>query len=213
MDSEITAIACLPNEIILSVLTNLSGKDLKSARLVCQSWSILAITKLFRCVYLSSRSKDLEVINQITSHEHLRRAAKELIYDSSVFEESAATNIDDYCLGFFDHRQKAKYSSSDVYNTLSPDIRECIQKCLRSLEKERLSLFSFHERKRLRMMQRYDFIQGGHQVYQKLARQEFDIRRKGEYLRLIISGLQNLSNLEQITMCNDPASESPFGRL
>ena len=61
-------------------------------------------------------------------------------------------------------------------------------------------------------LERYDFVHEGYEEYRRQADEQFDIRWSGEYLCTIVSGLQHLGNLEQVTISDTCQSRSPFGR-
>lgn len=75
----------LPPEIIGLVATHLEKSDLKDLRLVNSVWNALATPLLFDQVYVSPRTKDLEVFSAITSRPLLAASVKKIIYDVSKF--------------------------------------------------------------------------------------------------------------------------------
>ena len=82
----------IPNEVLTVILANLGFRDLKTARLVCRLWSILAVNRLFERIYVSCRRKDLEVFREISKHELCQRAVRKLIYDTSTARKVATKN-------------------------------------------------------------------------------------------------------------------------
>lgn len=77
----------LPPEIIGLVATHLEKSDLKEIRLVNGVWNTLVTPLLFDQVYVSPRTKDLEVFTAITSRPQLAASVKKIIYDVSTFYE------------------------------------------------------------------------------------------------------------------------------
>ena len=183
----------IANEISLMIFANLSAKDLKAVRLVCHSWSVLAVSDLFTTVYLSSRSKDLEVFKHVASHELIRNAVRKMVYDSSVLREFSFWQ---YCIQLSE--QFREFTLDDL-NILCPDALECFHLVPRPCS-PRIDL------------ERYDFVRLGHKEYERYADEEFDIRLSGEYLCKIISGLKKLLNLELVTVSDTCQFSSPFGR-
>ncbi|KAG6986726.1 hypothetical protein G7Y79_00073g098250 [Physcia stellaris] len=77
----------LPPEIMGLVATHLEKSDLKQTRLVNSVCNALVTPLLFDQVYVSPRTKDLEVFTAITSRPQLAASVKKIIYDVSTFYE------------------------------------------------------------------------------------------------------------------------------
>ncbi|KAL8923351.1 MAG: hypothetical protein Q9208_004621 [Pyrenodesmia sp. 3 TL-2023] len=76
----------LPNELLVLVLGYLSNQDLKHTRLACKRLSSLSDYHFdLDTVYLSPRSKDMEVFDGITQHPFFSKRVKHVIYDSAQF--------------------------------------------------------------------------------------------------------------------------------
>ncbi|KAL8802130.1 MAG: hypothetical protein Q9182_003996 [Xanthomendoza sp. 2 TL-2023] len=71
----------LPNEVILLILGNLSKARLKRTRLVCAKLAQLGARTLMDVVYISPRSKDMEVFDAITQNPAFSSAIKHIVYD------------------------------------------------------------------------------------------------------------------------------------
>ncbi|MCJ1299614.1 hypothetical protein MMC08_002406 [Hypocenomyce scalaris] len=65
---------------------DLGKPDLKVTRLFCRLRSSLVIRWLFNRVYISPRTQDLPLFNEITSDQRLNGPVKELLYDASYFD-------------------------------------------------------------------------------------------------------------------------------
>ncbi|KAL8903807.1 MAG: hypothetical protein Q9171_007274 [Xanthocarpia ochracea] len=83
----------LPSETTSQVLGYLSKRDLKAARLVCRTFVLLAQQFLFDTLYISPRTKDMEVFSAITQHPLLRASVRHLFFDSAHFVECS---MEDY---------------------------------------------------------------------------------------------------------------------
>ena len=83
----------LPSETTSQVLGYLSKKDLKAARLVGRTFMLLTQQFVFDTLYISPRTKDMEVFNAITQHPLLRASVRHLFFDSAHFVECS---MEDY---------------------------------------------------------------------------------------------------------------------
>lgn len=83
----------LPLEIKGHIIKYLNKIDLKTLRHVSKEWSDTATALLFDRIYVSCRSKDIEVFEKITRHPTLRYSIKEMIYDVSNFTRSLRETI------------------------------------------------------------------------------------------------------------------------
>lgn len=77
----------LPQELLLAILECLEKKDLKQVRLVSKLWCPVATELLFDRIYFSAHEKDLDVFNKIGGHPLLRKAVRELVYDTTTFRD------------------------------------------------------------------------------------------------------------------------------
>ena len=68
----------IPNKIILQIFQLLEKSDLKSARLVKKTWTVVAAKLLFDQVYVSPHSENLEVFTAIAQHPLLSQCIKTL---------------------------------------------------------------------------------------------------------------------------------------
>lgn len=100
----------LPNEIMLQILENLSKQRLKRMRLVCNQLAILGAPLLMDVVYISPRSKDMEVFEFVVQHPVFNVAIKHVVYDSA---------------------QIISYSLEDYYNALEDQLRNPAYKRIR----------------------------------------------------------------------------------
>ncbi|MCJ1453865.1 hypothetical protein MMC28_004214 [Mycoblastus sanguinarius] len=73
----------LPVEVKGVVAEHLTKLDLKTLRLVSKLWCAVATPLLFDKIYISTRSKDIDVFKKITRHPILRMSVKDMVYDVS----------------------------------------------------------------------------------------------------------------------------------
>jgi hypothetical protein len=77
----------LPPELKLAIVGCMGKYELKKVRLLSREWSMFATPLLFDKVYISPRKIDLTVFNNITQHPVLGPAVREVIYDTSRFQD------------------------------------------------------------------------------------------------------------------------------
>ena len=156
--------------------------------LLCNDWSV------------ASRAPQFELFNRITSHEIFRKALKEVYLD---FDESGTTNLDGYCSVLCKNHGQLIKEGTVAFN------QHLWHHDIQALWDMYGNGFLYNKNN---VLQGYEFVQEGQQVYQKLVNQESNIRGSGEYLSTIVTGLQSLPNLEHVTICEVAQSQSPFGR-
>lgn len=77
----------LPPELKLAIIGCMGKYELKTFRLVSREWSMFATPLLFDKVYISPRMIDLTAFNNITQHPVLGPVVREVIYDTSRFQD------------------------------------------------------------------------------------------------------------------------------
>ncbi|KAL8727992.1 MAG: hypothetical protein Q9181_005496 [Wetmoreana brouardii] len=75
----------LPPELILMILSYLRKDDLKRARRVSRKLASLGAQRLIQRLYISPRTKDMDVFDAVTQHPELRKSVKHLVYDTAHF--------------------------------------------------------------------------------------------------------------------------------
>ncbi|KAL8950979.1 MAG: hypothetical protein Q9222_003013 [Ikaeria aurantiellina] len=75
----------LPNEILLSIFSYLSQRQIKAIRQVSKELAILGGHILINTVYISPRTEDIRVFRAITQHPDLRKSVVHLVYDTAQF--------------------------------------------------------------------------------------------------------------------------------
>ncbi|KAL8801824.1 MAG: hypothetical protein Q9200_006815 [Gallowayella weberi] len=101
----------LPNEITLLILEKLSKARLKRTRLVCKKLAQIGAPLLMDVLYISPRSKDMEVFDAVTQNPAFSSAIKNIVYDCA---------------------QWVDYSIKDYFNALSDQFRDEEYKRFRS---------------------------------------------------------------------------------
>ena len=217
------SIAKIPNEVLAIIFAKLGRRDLKILRLVCRLWSTLAInaTNLFECVYISCRLKDLEVLHQISSHDHCRKAVRRLVYDASTTSEQAVVNRAAYQEEFINqYRQFCNVLERAPRNATGSYKEFYYLQCCYSLDElaaieSRLtaigafsSSMSISDGQLMSMGE----ISEGYNAYCTLARQEQEIMKSGELLARIVRGLRDLPNIKEVVISGPLCFQSPFYR-
>lgn len=75
----------LPDELLLITLSYLNKRDLKTARVVCKTWSCCSAEYLFDKVFVSPHELNLQVFKDISQHPLLRKCVRTLEYDGAHF--------------------------------------------------------------------------------------------------------------------------------
>ena len=90
--------ATLPPEIWKHIFGHLSSRreDLAACRSVCKDFKALSSEFLFRRVIFAKRLDTIDRLWNILEHTEIRTYVTELLYDASTFEESLATDFENY---------------------------------------------------------------------------------------------------------------------
>ncbi|KAL8782336.1 MAG: hypothetical protein Q9213_005457 [Squamulea squamosa] len=75
------------DEVTLQILSYWSIKDVKEARRTSHSLARLGAQFVFKTLYVSPRTKDMEVFTAITNHPLLRDSIRHVFFDSAYFVE------------------------------------------------------------------------------------------------------------------------------
>ena len=174
------------------IFTNLEPRDLKSVRLVCQLWSTVGIAKLFECIYISYRLKDLDVFRQISSHPLYRKAVKRLYLDASVTSTAATREIWRYSNKLNKQSLNIALSSSVLArppsgpgSSLSNFLKvRALMKITHQTDFRHYSLFSHNVAEG--DLAQLDEIVKGFNAYKVLAKEERSIRESGRFRETFI---------------------------
>ena len=89
MDSACTMVrktAYVPPELVTTICSYLSKKDLASARLVSKDFGLVATSFLFRSVWYSTDPWDWLNLRRISVHPVLKEVVREICYDNTTYE-------------------------------------------------------------------------------------------------------------------------------
>ena len=206
-----TSIANIPNEILHIIFANLGPGDLKTTRLVCQLWSLLATKKLFERVFVSNRPKDLEVFRCISEHELCQKAVKRILYDASTTRISFTWSQRRYCKELVRQWGDLVKSSDE----LSISRLKAVQASMLGgpwLYDGHSPNYVFSRNQITYYIIGEDEIDKGRSAYKKLAWEEKSMRQQGKLEKKITSGLRNLSSLEEVIISGTLHHKSPFCR-
>ncbi|MCJ1253279.1 hypothetical protein MMC24_001090 [Lignoscripta atroalba] len=187
----------LPNEVLTLVFAYVYKSDLKSIRLVSRLWGALACVPLFDRVYISPRTEDIEVFRNIVGSYHCRSAIKELVYDTSHFDEDV---------------QKDEYLSRLVRQTFRLVNREDWVGYTEGSDPQIVELLNFAEefglqehrqpsalaREQRSRLLNNDIVNRGFHYFCENVDTERSILDCGEFLASLCIGLASLCNLERV---------------
>ena len=163
IEEKMSSLPYLPTDVLALIFPHISKKDLKTVRLVCRLWSILAVPQLFNRTYISSRPKDLESFRQWSSRNACCEAVKELIFDSSMFDDVI--------------------SIATFFGSTSPTLLELFYKDLEVLDvKSHQQIADFQHVLEFLYCMDFDPFNGGHD----------DLQITLAYVMLVEAGRQNI---------------------
>ncbi|KAL8670326.1 MAG: hypothetical protein Q9168_005126 [Polycauliona sp. 1 TL-2023] len=111
----------IPNEITIVILKHLPKRRLKRMRMVSKKLSLLAAPILLDVLYISPRSKDIEVFEAIVQHPVLRIGIKDVVYDSA---QIIGYTLEDYCNALQEQLRASAYKRIEISNDA---VRELMQ--------------------------------------------------------------------------------------
>ena len=182
----------LPNELVVATLDFLGRSDLKSARLVCKTWSSYASEFLFSKIYVAPNRIDLEVFDAITQDPILSKCVRQLVYDGSEFvpDISKASYIRALCAQtalLSDNKDNSSPNSPD------PQIKDWIYDA--TVRRRDFSLKDAVDKWRDRSL-----INRGFKEYQEHSIYQQRAIRSGEFVDRLANGLSRLVHLKSVTL-------------
>lgn len=181
----------LPSEIVLAILSPLSRPDLKSARLVSKNWSLCAAEFLFDVVYISPSKEDVDVFQAITQHPVLSKCPRHLEYDGAEF-------LTDY--------SKDKYAK-DIWGQSFPLFDHCSAYKLSCGPKSKINAWIketvLPNKSKYEDMESYGdckVVDDGHRIYQEHANYQQHGLQSGQFVEILVRGLQHLVSLASVTV-------------
>lgn len=185
----------LPNEITLMILEYLPKYDLKHVRLVCKLLASLAAKSLIETLYISPRSKDMDVFDGVTRHPEFSKSVKHLFYDTALFVEyDMKEYFNQLCAQFnrtrYTYLRIANTAVKDLIGIINGSSVECVESKV-STGAEGLE----------RCKEEAAFVEGFHQ-YIQMARERNSIL-SDSWLARACAGLDCLGTIESVTLDNN----------
>lgn len=186
----------LPLEVKGIIAKFLCKSDLKILRCVSKQWHTMATPLLFDQVYVSPRSKDIQIFSHITKHPVLSRSIKRMICDVSiVLDLSHELYFHQLCDQW--RSLTAFLGKKYPFNSSHPRLNEFVNAIIRA-EESWGNLFSEYAHD--------EYVIEGWQLSQDLAKEErqaFEHGSEGMYYSDLCSGLHRLPNLQSVMIDND----------
>ena len=186
----------LPLEVKVIVAEFLCKSNLKSLRCVSKEWHAMATPLLFDQVYVSPRSKDIQIFSHITKHPVISRSIKGMICDVSTVPDLSHQT---YFLALCDQwqGQTLALSKKDRFKSPHSRLNKFVNAIIRA-SRSRGGLFSKYRND--------EYVIEGLQRWKDLAKEEreaLEDGRNGMYFSDLCSGLHRLSNLQSVIVEND----------
>ena len=179
----------LPNEITLQILGSLSQQRLKRMRLVCKHLAILGAPLLMDVVYISPRSKDLEVFKSIVQHPVFNGAIKHVVYDSA---QIICYSLKDYYNALEEQLEGSEYKRLRFTNAAVQEMMDVISPPFESCSS---TVEGFH-----RFQDRPDLIEDFRQQNQIALAQETHV--DSAWFAGVSRGLRKLGPIQSVTIRN-----------
>ena len=187
----------LPNELVLEILQDLSGTDLKSARLVCKLWSGCASEFLFAKVFISPHQLNINTFGAIAQTPTLSRCVKEIEYDAADF--SPHITIAEYIDILSRQISTIDVRTARTYEILDPQIQQFL---------DIQNFFAVHSWTRYadrsimdtRVCCHFGFVQEGFQKWMEQATFEEKSTQDRTFLKLFIRGLMRFDRLRTVKL-------------
>jgi len=173
----------LPSELKLAIVGCMGKYELKRFRLVSREWSMFATPLLFDRVYISARERDLTVFNSITQHPVLGSVVREVIYDTSRFQQEISLRdyFDRLC---YDLNHCFVHENGDLEWRFYPLINALKSENPRGEISENLTdeLYERHKKD--------DFVRGGYKRWRHYAKSERRTAERTFLSRTLSQGMQ-----------------------
>ncbi|KAM0805155.1 hypothetical protein BDR22DRAFT_487514 [Usnea florida] len=186
----------LPNEIILEILRDLCGADLKNARLLCKLWSSCASEYLFTKVFFSPHQLNIDTFGAIAQHTTLRRFVQEIEYDPAWF--SPHITIAEYLDILSRQISTIDVPTTRTYEILDPQIQQFLdiqnffgQAWTRNADRTIMDR---------RVCCHFGFVQEGYRKWMEQAAFEEKSTKDGTFLTLLARGLMEFDRLRTVKL-------------
>lgn len=188
----LTARPNLPIEITLAIVELLEFDDLKSTRLLSETWSSCASTILFAAISVSPNKEDLEVFEAITQHPQLSKFVRELTYDGSEFllHLSKHQYLNQLCRQTLSlHEGNPSQAWLDELHSPDTEINSWVQKLFQDRDYHGVAMAKFRKAK---------FVNEGYQKYHEHAIYQQECLQDGTFFKRLIQGLEKLDFLTEV---------------
>ena len=187
----------LPNELILEILRDLCGTDLKSARLVCKLWSGSASEYLFTKVFISPHQLNINTFGAIAQNPTLSRCVKEIEYDAADF--APHITIAEYIDILARQISTIDVPTARTYEILDPQIQQFL---------DIQNFFAVHSWTRptdrtvmdRRVCRHFGFVQEGYRKWMEQAAFEAKSTKDRTFLKLFVRGLMRFDRLRTVKL-------------
>ena len=187
----------IPNELVLEILQDLCGRDLKIARLVCKLWSGCASEYLFAKVFISPHQLNINTFGAIAQHPTLSRCVKELEYDAADF--SPHITIPEYIDILARQISTMDVPTTRTYEMLDPQIQQfldiqnffAVQTWTRDADRTIMDR---------RVCCHFGFVQEGYQKWMEQAAFEDKSTKDTTFTKLFIRGLMRFDRLRTVKL-------------
>ena len=186
----------LPNEIILEILRDLCGTDLKNARLVCKLWSGCASEYLFTKVFFSPHQLNINTFEAVGQHPTLKRCVKEIEYDPAHF--SPRITMAEYLDILSRQISTIDVPTIRTYEILDPQIQQFldiqnffVQAWTRNADRTIMDR---------RVCCHFGFVQEGYRKWMEQAAFEEKSTKDGTFLTLFARGLMRFDRLRTVKL-------------
>lgn len=183
----------VPLEVILQIFQRLPKSDLKSIRLCCKAYSVLASEFLFDVVYISTHQADFEILAQVASHSLISKCVNQLRWDGSHFPRrlTKQSYLEELCYQLwqmFSQGQSLPYDSPDPkVNELLDLVSSPMRSTPRKLHREMYSKFG-----------NCAFVTDGYRKFNEHADRQDCPFRAEEYWNAVGVSLSCLPNLQGV---------------
>lgn len=192
----------LPTELFLQVLQNLPNRDLKAVRLASKELSACAAEFLFRKMYISKQTEDLDAFKEFTNHPLIRKCVKTLEYDSVGFPvDFSETSY--YERLWYQVESFLKYSERfKPFASLDPQINDFVSHCRKAPSTATDLHTLFEERERYRAQHQEHFMEFGFikRGYRKWMERATFERSDQDFFSVLVPGLQRLDHLDSVNL-------------
>ncbi|KAL6720069.1 hypothetical protein ACLMJK_001990 [Lecanora helva] len=177
----------LPHDILYSIFGTLDGSDLKSTRLVSQTWRACASVFLFREIHVSSAKEDLDIFQKVAQDPLLNKYVWHLKYDATQFVRPITKQ--QYIQKLYSQTRWKYYCGTTSWKSDDSEVDEWMNDVL----SHRLS-----EHDAVEKFKTYRFIQWGYHLYQKQASFQHAVMSNGKFLEGLTQGLVGLQKLRSV---------------